>query len=145
MAFSGMGSNGARGRGRWRNSTSLAEMNVVPLVDVMLVLLIIFMVTASAMEFGLEIQVPKVKSASRSVQDAPIVSISRDGKTYLKESPTNVNQLGAAIRKQFRDAKDVYVRSDKNVRVEQLLQVVAALGEAKLNVKVVTQAEDIRK
>ena len=70
MAFSGMGSNGARGRGRWRSSGSMSEMNVVPLVDVMLVLLIIFMVTASAMEFGLEIQVPKVKSASRSVQDA---------------------------------------------------------------------------
>jgi biopolymer transport protein TolR len=145
MAFSGMASNGARGRGRWRNSTSLAEMNVVPLVDVMLVLLIIFMVTASAMEFGLEIQVPKVKSASHSVQDAPVVSISRDGKTYLKERPTNVNQLSAAIKQQFRDAKDVYVKSDKNVRWEQLAQIVATLGEAKLNVKLVTQAEDIHK
>jgi biopolymer transport protein TolR len=145
MAFSGMGSNGARGRARWRSSGSLSEMNVVPLVDVMLVLLIIFMVTASAMEFGLEIQVPKVKSASQSVQDAPIVSISRDGKTYLKDRATNVNQLGAAIKQQFRNAKDVYVRADKNLRTEQLFQVIATLGEAKLNVKVVTQAEDIRK
>ena len=136
MAFSGMGSNGARGRGRWRNSTSLAEMNVVPLVDVMLVLLIIFMVTASAMEFGLEIQVPKVKSASHSVQDAPVVSISRDGKTYLRERPTNVNQLSAAIKQQFRDAKDVYVKSDKNVRVEQLFQVLAVLGHLEPRVRV---------
>lgn len=145
MAFSGISSNGARARGRARYSGSLSEMNVVPLVDVMLVLLIIFMVTASAMEFGLEIQVPKVRSASQSVQDAPIVSISRDGKTYLKDRATNVNQLAGAIKQQFRDAKNVYLRSDKNVRVEQFMQVVAALGEAKLNVKVVTQAEDIRK
>lgn len=120
-------------------------MNVVPLVDVMLVLLIIFMVTASAMEFGLEIQVPKVKQASQSVQDAPIVLITRDGKTYLKDRPTNVNQLSAEIKRQYRDAKDVYLRADKNLRLEQYMQVVAALGEAKLNVKVVTQAEDIRK
>ena len=75
MAFSGMGSGGGRGRGRWRSGGSLSEMNVVPLVDVVLVLLIIFMVTASAMEFGLEIDVPKVKTASRSVEDAPVVSI----------------------------------------------------------------------
>src|SRR6516165_667173 len=118
MAFSGLGSNGTRRRGRSRTAGSMSEMNVVPLVDVMLVLLIIFMVTASAMEFGIEIQVPKVKRASQSVQDAPIVQIARDGKTYLKEKPTNVNQLGAAIKQQYRDAKDVYLRSDKNVRVE---------------------------
>jgi biopolymer transport protein ExbD len=145
MAFSGLGSNGTRRRGRSRTAGSMSEMNVVPLVDVMLVLLIIFMVTASALEFGLEIQVPKVKRASQSVQDAPVVSITRDGRTYLKENPTNINQLGPEIKRQFREAKDVYVRSDKNVRVEQFMQVVAALGDAKLNVKVVTQAEDIRK
>lgn len=139
-----MNSNGARGRGRGRYSGSMSEMNVVPLVDVMLVLLIIFMVTASAMEFGLEIEVPKVKQASRTVQDAPVVSISRDGKTYLKDRPTNVNQLGDEIKRQFRDAKDVYVRSDKNLRVDQLMQVISELGAAKLNVKLVTQSEDIR-
>lgn len=145
MAFSGMSSNGARGRGRWRSAGSLSEMNVVPLVDVILVLLIIFMVTASAMEFGLEIEVPKVSRSSRSVQDAPIVSIARDGKTYVKDRATNINLMAQEIRRLYPSAQDVYVRSDKNVRVEQFMQVVAALGEAKLNVKVVTQAEEIRK
>ena len=145
MAFSGMSSGGGRGRGRWRSNGSMSEMNVVPLVDVMLVLLIIFMVTASAMEFGLEIEVPKVKSASTSVEDAPIVSIDNTGKTYLREKATNINQLAAELKRQYPKATEVYLRSDKNVRVEQYLQVVAALGEAKVKVKTVTKAETIRK
>ena len=145
MAFSGMGSGGGRGRGRWRSGGSLSEMNVVPLVDVVLVLLIIFMVTASAMEFGLEIDVPKVKTASRSVEDAPVVSIDNTSRVFLLEKPTNINQLGAAIQRQFPKAKDVYLRSDKNVKVDQLMQVVGALAEAKLNVKLVTRSENIKK
>ena len=145
MAFSGMGSGGGRGRGRWRSGGSLSEMNVVPLVDVVLVLLIIFMVTASAMEFGLEIDVPKVKTASRSVEDAPVVSIDNTSRVFLLEKPTNINQLAAAIQRQFPKAKDVYLRSDKNVKVDQLMQVVGALAEAKLNVKLVTRSENIKK
>ena len=120
-------------------------MNVVPLVDVVLVLLIIFMVTASAMEFGLEIEVPKVKSASRSVEDAPIVSIASNNQTYLREKAINIALLPGEIKKQYPDAKSVYLRADKNVRVEQYMQVVAALGEAKLAVKAVTRAETITK
>src|SRR5437899_2204340 len=71
MAFSGVGSNGGRGgRGRWRSQVGgLAEMNVVPLVDVVLVLLIIFMVTARVMEFGLNIDVPQVKQARDSAAE----------------------------------------------------------------------------
>jgi biopolymer transport protein ExbD len=145
MAFSGMGSGGGRGRGRWRSGGAMSEMNVVPLVDVVLVLLIIFMVTASAMEFGLEIDVPKVKTASRSVEDAPVVSIDNTSRVFLLEKPTNINQLGAAIQRQFPKAKDVYLRSDKNVKVDQLMQVVGALAEAKLNVKLVTRSENIKK
>ena len=144
MAFSGMSSNGARGRGR-RGGASLSEMNVVPLVDVVLVLLIIFMVTASAMEFGLEIDVPKVKSTSRTIPDGPVVEISNKGETYLKGKPTNINTLAREIKELFPDAKDVIIRSDKSLRVEQFFQVVAAMGEAKLNVKIVAKAEDIKK
>jgi biopolymer transport protein ExbD len=145
MAFSGMSSNGARGRGRWRGGASMSEMNVVPLVDVVLVLLIIFMVTASAMEFGLEIDVPKVKGTSRTLSDGPIVQITNKGTIYLKDKPTNINNLAAEIKRLYPNAKDVIVRADKNGRVEQYVQVLSAVGEAKLNVKVVSKAEDIRK
>jgi biopolymer transport protein TolR len=145
MAFSGIGSNGARGRGRWRGVSSLSEMNVVPLVDVVLVLLIIFMVTASAMEFGLVIQVPKTKATSTAVlKDAPTVSISQSGTTYLGDRPTNINELLAEIRRRYPDAKDVIVRADKDLTLEPYFQVIAELGTAKFNVKVVARAEDLR-
>jgi biopolymer transport protein ExbD len=145
MAFSGMSSNGARGRGRWRGGSSMSEMNVVPLVDVMLVLLIIFMVTASAMEFGLEIEVPKVKQSSRSLEDAPVVSISKSGTTYIKDKPVNIALLVAEIRKQYKDPKTVYVNADKSVRWDVVAQVISALGQGKLAVSALTKTESIGK
>jgi biopolymer transport protein TolR len=145
MAFSGMSSNGARGRGRWRGGASMSEMNVVPLVDVVLVLLIIFMVTASAMEFGLEIQVPAVKQSSRSLEDAPVVSIGKSGTFYIKDQPVNINSLVSEIRRQNKNAKTVYVRADKSVRWDQVAQVLSTLGQAKFAVNAVTKTETIGK
>ena len=74
MAFS-LNSSSGLGRGRFRGSPALAEINIVPLVDVVLVLLIIFMLTAHVMEFGLQVEVPKVKPVKENVQDLPVVSI----------------------------------------------------------------------
>ena len=78
MAFS-LNSSGGLGRGRFRGTSALAEINIVPLVDVVLVLLIIFMLTAHVMEFGLQVEVPKVKPVKENVQDLPVVSITREG------------------------------------------------------------------
>ena len=90
-----MGSGGmGRRRGRQLPPT-LSEMNVVPLVDVVLVLLIIFMITAQAMEFGLEIEVPKVKTSTSSVKENPVLSISRRGEMRLNEVPL-ANKIGRA-------------------------------------------------
>ena len=87
MAFSGMGSNGG-GRGRWRNQVGvLAEMNVVPLVDVVLVLLIIFMVTASVMEFGLSVDVPKVVNVKDTVEELPVITLAKNGTTLDPVEP----------------------------------------------------------
>jgi biopolymer transport protein TolR len=144
MAFSGMSSNGSRGRGRWRGGGSMSEMNVVPLVDVVLVLLIIFMVTASAMEFGLQIEVPNVKSSSTSLQDAPVVTIDGSGKIYIRDKPININLLAAEVQRQYRDAKSVYVRADKTIQWDQVAQVVSALGKSKLAVNMVTKSENIK-
>jgi biopolymer transport protein ExbD len=144
MAFSGMSSNGARGRGRWRGGASLSEMNVVPLVDVVLVLLIIFMVTASAMEFGLKIEVPTVKGSSTSVEDAAIVEIDNNGATFIKRKPVNLNNLAAEVLRSYKNPKNVYVRADKSVRWEQVAQVVSVLGRAKLAVSMVTKSENVR-
>ena len=123
----------------------MSEMNVVPLVDVVLVLLIIFMVTASAMEFGLEIQVPTVKQSSRSLEDAPVVQIGKSGTIYLKDKPVNINSLASEVLRQYKGAKNVYVRADKSVRWESVAQVLSALGQAKLAVNAVTKTESIGK
>ena len=72
-----MNSSSGLGRGRFRGNPALAEINIVPLVDVVLVLLIIFMLTAHVMEFGLQVEVPKVKPVKENVQDLPVVSISQ--------------------------------------------------------------------
>jgi biopolymer transport protein ExbD len=142
MAFS-MNSSGGLGRGRFRGgSGSLAEINIVPLVDVVLVLLIIFMLTAHVMEFGLEIEVPKVKSVKQSVQDLPVVSISKEGTTYLNEKPVNINLLADSIHERFHNATAVYVRADSHTPWDPIAQVVDRLGSAKLAVNMVTQPDD---
>jgi biopolymer transport protein ExbD len=142
MAFS-MNESGGLRRGRFRASTSaLAEINIIPLVDVVLVLLIIFMLTAHVMEFGLQIEVPKVKPVKENVQELPVISISKEGTTYLNDKPTNINLLADAIHQRFHKASSVYVRADASSRFDTFAQVVATLGEAKLGVNVVTQPED---
>jgi biopolymer transport protein ExbD len=144
MAFSGMGSNGGRmGRGRWRSQIGvMAEMNVVPLVDVVLVLLIIFMVTASVMEFGLNIDVPQVKQVRDTNEEHPVISVARNGTTYLNDKLVNINNIGKEVKRQFPGQSDVYVRGDKNLTWQNLAYVISTLDEAGLKQKLVTKPED---
>jgi biopolymer transport protein ExbD len=143
MAFSVGSNGGGTGRGRFRNgSGTLSEMNVVPLVDVVLVLLIIFMLTAHVMEFGLEVEVPKVNQVRETVEELPVVTINREGETYLAETAVNINLLGDAIRQRYPNTKGVYLRADKGTVWDPIAQVISALGESKLDVRVVTQPED---
>ncbi len=141
MAFS-LGDNGIR-RSRFRHSGQLSEMNVVPLVDVVLVLLIIFMITAQAMEFGLEIEVPKVRQSERSAEDLPVVSVTRAGEVFLADKPVNLNQLGDTIRERYGSRGGAaYVRADKATTWDAVAQVISTLGEAKIEVRTVTRAEE---
>ena len=142
MAFSTGSSTGGLRRGRFRGTSALAEINIVPLVDVVLVLLIIFMLTAHVMEFGLQVEVPKVKPVKENVQDLPVVSITRDGTSYLNERPVNINLLAGEIHERYRGASSVYVRADRRTPWDTIAQIIATLGEAKLAVNVVTQPED---
>jgi biopolymer transport protein ExbD len=139
MAFSMNNGGGSRRRGA---SGSLAEINIVPLVDVVLVLLVIFMLTAHVMEFGLEIEVPKVKTVRDSAQELPVVAISKSGELYLNETPVNIHELGPAFRKRFPGAKAVYVRADRQTIYDPIAQVVDTLGSAGLDVRLVTKPDD---
>jgi biopolymer transport protein ExbD len=141
MAFS-MNSGAVGGRRRFRGTGTLSEMNVVPLVDVVLVLLIIFMLTAHVMEFGLEIDVPKVKQTRDSAEELPVVSVTRDGELYLNEKPANINALAAEVRQRFPRSKGIYIKADKGTPWDPIAQVISELGSAKFDVRVVTQPED---
>src|SRR6266702_6951482 len=90
---------------RKRGGRALSEINVTPFVDVVLVLLIIFMLTAHVMEFGIEVDVPQVRNVREGVKDIPVVSIQKDGTTFLNEKPCNINDLKSTIRQRFQNAK----------------------------------------
>ena len=141
MAFSA-NSGQAGGRRRFRGVGTMSDINIVPLVDVVLVLLIIFMLTAHVMEFGLEVEVPKVKQTRDSAEELPVVTVNRDGELYLNEKPANINALAGEIRQRFPRSKGVYVRADKTTQWETIAQVISELGVAKFDVRVVTQPED---
>jgi len=145
MAFS-TGSNGGRsgifGRRRLGTHTALAEMNVVPLVDVVLVLLIIFMLTAHVMEFGLEINVPEVKQVRDTAEDLPVISIKSDGRLYLNESLININNIAEEVQKRFKGAKSVYLAADEATIWGPMAQVISALNDAKLDIKVVVKPDE---
>ena len=134
--------NGGGYGSRRRGGMTLSEINVTPFVDVVLVLLIIFMLTAHVMEFGIEVDVPKVIAVKDSAQELPTVTLTKDGLTYLNDSLVNINDLQKAITQKFGKAKAVYVRADQETIWESLAQVVSMLGQAGLQVNMVTQPED---
>ncbi|MBL8295737.1 MAG: biopolymer transporter ExbD [Bryobacterales bacterium] len=120
----------------------MSEINIIPLVDVVLVLLIIFMLTAHVMEFGLEVDVPRVDDQRASAEELPVVTINKTGEIFLNEKPANINALGQDVRKRFQNAKAVYVRADKETIWDPIAQVVNILGKEKIEVRMVTQPLD---
>jgi biopolymer transport protein ExbD len=141
MAFSlGGSSGGLRGRRRFGGSNgTLSEINIVPLVDVVLVLLIIFMLTAHVMDYGLKVDVPKVKITDQTNEVLPIVTITSDQKLHLNEKAININDLTAQLARQFKDQKKVYVAADKSVRWNMVAQVMAELKSGLFEIVVVTK------
>ncbi len=120
-------------------------MNVVPLVNVVLVLLIIFMLTAHVMESGLDIDVPAVKEVKDTTEDLPQVQITKSGSLYLNDRPVNINQLGAEIEKKFKNQKAVYVVADKRAHIDEFVQVANALAVAHFEIKVVAKEQELAK
>jgi biopolymer transport protein ExbD len=125
-------SSGRLGRGR-RVSTTLAEINVIPLVDVMLVLLIIFMVAAPMLQRGVEVTLPVARrsteiASERLFIDVPL-SYRKDRRVYLAKDAIAINVLAERIRQRLvnRADKQVFVRSDSRLDVQALMDVLDAL------------------
>ena len=145
MAFSvnsGEGSGNGFSKSRFRGTTAISEINIVPFVDILLVLLVIFMLTAHVMEFGLEVDVPQVKQVRETAQQLPVITVARTGETYLNDKPVNINLIGAEVHKRFPKATDVYVRADSQLVWQSLAQVVSELSDAKVKVRLVTKPVD---
>jgi len=126
-------SRGSRGH---RVSTTLAEINIIPLVDVMLVLLIIFMVTAPMLQRGVEVKLPVAVrsteiSSDRLFVDVPL-TYQKDRKVYIKKEAIRVDFLGERIRQLMleRTDKQVFLRMDNKLTIQDQMDVFDRLKEA---------------
>jgi biopolymer transport protein ExbD len=83
-----------------------------------------------------------VKVVRQTAQELPVVSITKNGESFLNEKPTNINLLPQSIRERFHNPSAVYVRADKETPWDPIAQIVAELGDAKFEVKMVTAPTD---
>jgi biopolymer transport protein TolR len=131
--------------GNGRTQTALADINVTPLVDVVLVLLIIFMVTAPVLQSGIEVNVPHTRTVKEITEERLVISINKSQKVYFGNDPININQIGAALKKRVRDPQHqaIYLRSDEDVPFGAFATVMDAIKSAGIgNVSIVTQPID---
>jgi len=129
------GVSSARRRSMMRVGTSLSEINVVPLVDIMLVLLIIFMVTAPMMQRGLNVNLPQARRAETISSERLFVTVPlsfrTDGVVQLGDEPVRVDVLGERIRQEMevRSDKAVFIRGDGEITYQELVQVMDQLKQ----------------
>ena len=120
-----------------------SQINVTPLVDVMLVLLIIFMVTAPIIQQGVEVSIPKVKAAALPGKEQEfVVSITREGETYLNDRKLERSELTDKLEaiSHTRPDLEVFVRADEQVAYGEVIRTMAAIKAAGIeNVGMVTQ------
>jgi biopolymer transport protein ExbD/biopolymer transport protein TolR len=125
-----------------RTQTSLADINVTPFVDVVLVLLIIFMVTAPVIESGIDIDLPQTRTVKEMTQERVIVSIDGKQRLYIGNEAINVHQLGPRLRSMLRDPSRqvVVLRCDKEVPFGLVAGVMDEMYQAGIkNISVVTK------
>ena len=116
-----------------RDSTTIAQINVTTLVDVMLVLLVIFMVTAPIIQQGVQVNLPQAKAAAiPGTEQLLVVSIAKNGKIYLNDNVMTLDELGSRMRaiRANEAEKQVYVRADQDVRYGLVMKTIAELKQA---------------
>ena len=121
--------------------TSLSEINMVPFIDIVLVLLIIFMITAPILQSGIELDVPKTHAVKEITEQRLVVSIDKTQRVYLGNEPVNIHQLGAKVRAQQKKQQDaVFLRCDEKVPFGIFASVVDTLRQSGIsNISIVTE------
>jgi biopolymer transport protein TolR len=125
-----------------RTRTSLSDINVTPFVDVMLVLLIIFMLTAPILESGIEVDLPKTRTVKAVTIQKVVITIDRRQTLYVGNDPVNINLLGATVGQRLQGSNNapVFIRADQSVPFGTFARVVDALKQANvLNINIVTE------
>jgi biopolymer transport protein ExbD/biopolymer transport protein TolR len=105
---------------------SMSEINVTPLVDVVLVLLIIFMVTAPILQTGIEVNLPQTRTvAAVDPEQRAVITISRDEMLFYRSNPVNFNELGEWLREEIGDSGEaIFLQADEDVRWKTIVSVV---------------------
>lgn len=133
MAFSAKG----------RTQTALADINITPLVDVVLVLLLIFMLTAPVLQSGVIVAIPKTRSVNQLTEERMVVTIDKDQNVFLQDKPVNVNDLPNLLRTvgSAPTAKRIiYLRADERVPFGAFASVMDAVKQAGItDISIVTQ------
>ena len=121
--------------------SSLSEINMVPFIDVVLVLLIIFMITAPILQSGIEVDVPKTHTVKEITQQRLVVTMDKNQLIYLGNDPINIHQLADKIKKQAKHQNDViYLRADETVPFGAFCTVIDTLRQSGIsNISIVTQ------
>jgi biopolymer transport protein TolR len=136
-----------RAGGIARTQTALADINITPLVDVVLVLLIIFMITAPVLQSGIDVAVPHTRSVTQLTEERNVVTIDHSGNVFLqaggKDAPINLDDLTMRLRSLAGSdpaKRTIYVRADERVEFGTFAQVMDAVKRAGItNISIVTQ------
>lgn len=121
---------GASSKSSSEDYAPMAEINITPFVDVMLVLLVIFMVTAPLMETGIGVQLPKASGKALPQNEAPVVlHVTKDRELYLDKNRINPSDLIRALQAYFkgREKKEIFIRADGSLAYEYVAQTMAAV------------------
>ena len=112
---------------------AISNINVTPLVDVMLVLLVIFMVTAPILQQGVDINLPRVKAAALTGEEQQlVVALNRSGQLYLNDTAITLPELGPKLQAilRLRPDRQVFLRADQSVRYGEVMRVIATVKGA---------------
>jgi len=116
-----------------QGSATISQINVTPLVDVMLVLLVIFMVTAPIIQQGVQVNLPQTQAgAIPGKEEQLVVSINRNGRVFLNDTGMTPAELGQKLRaiRGIKADKEVYLRADQGVRYGVVMRVIAEIKQA---------------
>ncbi|MFI5093825.1 MAG: biopolymer transporter ExbD [Candidatus Acidiferrum sp.] len=124
-----------------QTQSTLSEINMVPFIDVVLVLLIIFMITAPILQSGIEVDVPKTTTVKEINEVRLVVSIDKNQLIYIGDTPVNIHRLGERVKAQLKKPQDsVFLRADETIPFGTFAKVVDTLRVAGINnISIVTQ------